>query len=192
VKASGVAEYLFKGLVIQHGIRDMEATGLLRAPTAGAQERLDQDLVAPVSSAVREGSLFMQRAYRLLFVLENVVREFVRSVLYEADQDEWFEKRGSAPMKRKVEERKETEQKNQWHTGRNEHSIYYLDFADLGLLIQNHWHLFKDLLPTQQWAVSRLQDAERSRNVIAHTNVLSDEELVRLELLARDWIRQVQ
>lgn len=33
---------------------------------------------------------------------------------------------------------------------------------------------------------------ERSRNVIGHTNVLSDEEVVRLEMHVRDWVRQVR
>ena len=89
-------------------------------------------------------------------------------------------------------DRKSTEAKNQWHTGRNQHPMYYLDFGDLALLMKNHWQLFDDLLPGQTWALSRLEDAERSRNVIAHTNVLSDKELVRLEMYARDWVLQVR
>jgi hypothetical protein len=170
----------------------MEAVGLLRSPVANLQEKVDSDLLAPVSEAVRASSLYMQRCYRLLFVLENVVREFVKEVLEEIDKELWFKNRASAPMQKKVEERQAAEQKNQWHTGRNTHAIFYLDFGDLELLIQNHWSHFKDLLPNQSWALSRLQDAERSRNVIAHTNLLSDEEVVRLEMHVRDWIRQVR
>jgi hypothetical protein len=191
VKAQ-VTDFMFRGLLVTHSVRDMEAVGLLRSPLADAQEKVDSDLLAPVSEAVRASSLYMQRCYRLLFVLENVVREFVQEVLEELDKDQWFDKRASAPMKRKVEDRKVAEQKNQWHTGRNTHPIFYLDFGDLALLIQNHWNDFKDLLPNQSWALSRLQDAERSRNVIAHTNLLSDEEVVRLEMHLRDWIRQVR
>ena len=29
-------------------------------------------------------------------------------------------------------------EKNQWHTGRNEHPLFYMDFGDLALLIINH------------------------------------------------------
>ena len=170
----------------------MQALGQLRDPISPEQDRADIDLLAPVSESVRAGSLYMQRCYRLLFVLENVVREFVQDVLQEIDKEEWFDKRASREMKKKVEDRKSTEAKNQWHAGRNPHPIYYLDFGDLALLIQTHWTEFKDLLPTQSWAVSRLQDAERSRNVIAHTNLLSDEEVIRLEMHVRDWVRQVR
>lgn len=189
---ANLTDFMFRGLLAKHAIRDMQALGQLREPVGEAQEREDIDLLAPVSDSVRAGSLFMQRCYRLLFVLENVVREFVQEVLEEIDKDQWFEKRASSHMKRKVEDRKATEAKNQWHSGRNVHPIYYLDFGDLALLIQSHWTDFKDLLPTQSWAISRLQDAERSRNVIAHTNVLSDEEVVRLEMHVRDWVRQVR
>lgn len=189
---SHLSDFMFRGLLAKHAIRDMQAAGQLREAAGSPQERGDIDLLAPVSESVRAGSLYMQRCYRLLFVLENVVREFVREVLEEIDKDQWFEKRASREMKKKVEDRKATEARNQWHTGRNPQPIYYLDFGDLALLIQSHWVEFKDLLPTQSWAVSRLQDAERSRNVIAHTNVLSDEEVVRLEMHVRDWVRQVR
>lgn len=189
---SSLSDFMFRGLLTTHAIRDMQATGQLREPLGEAQSQADIDLLAPVSDAVRSGSLFMQRSYRLLFILENLVREFVREVLEEIDKDEWFEKRASRDMKKKVEDRKATESRNNWHTGRNAHPIYYLDFGDLALLIQSHWEAFKGLLPNQSWAVSRLNDAERSRNVIAHTNLLSDEEVVRLEMHVRDWVLQVR
>jgi hypothetical protein len=93
-------------------------------------------------------------------------------------------------MKVRVSQRKEQEEKNQWHSGRNKDEIFYLDFGDLARLITTHWNLFEDL-PTQAWVQSRLDEAERSRNVIAHTNVLSAEEVARLELYLRDWMKQI-
>lgn len=189
---SSLSDFMFRGLLCTHAIRDMQAEGQLRERAGEAQSQSDIDLLAPVSDAVRSGSLVMQRSYRLLFVLENLVREFVREVLEEIDKEEWFDKRASRDMRKKVDDRKAAEAKNNWHAGRNSHPIYYLDFGDLALLIQSHWECFKGLIPTQSWAVSRLNDAERSRNVIAHTNLLSDEEVVRLEMHVRDWVRQVR
>jgi len=189
---SSLSDFMFRGLLGTHAIRDMQAEGQLRERVGEAQSQSDIDLLAPVSDAVRSGSLFMQRSYRLLFVLENLVREFVREVLEDIDKEDWFDKRASRDMKKKVEDRKAVEAKNNWHAGRNAHPIYYLDFGDLALLIQSHWDAFKGLIPTQSWAVSRLNDAERSRNVIAHTNLLSDEEVVRLEMHVRDWVLQVR
>jgi len=96
----------------------------------------DVDLLAPVSEAVRSGSLHMQRCYRLLFVLENVVREFVAEVFEDEDGVAWFETRASNAVKKKVGDRKTAEEKNQWHTGRNSHPINHIDFGDLALLIR--------------------------------------------------------
>jgi hypothetical protein len=169
----------------------MEAAGQLRPKRADQTQRDDVDMFASVSESIRAGSVYMQRGYRMLFVLENLVREFVRDVLEEKDGPDWFERRASQSVKKKVEDRKAAETRNQWHAGRNTHPVNYIDFGDLGLLIQTHWSDFRDLLPTQAWAVSRLSDAERSRNVIAHTNVLSSQELARLEMIVSDWIKQV-
>lgn len=189
---SQLSDFFFRGLLARHAVRDMQATGLLRYPLSGDADISDVDLLASVSEAVRSSSLHMQRCYRLLFVLENVVREFVSEVFEDSGDPNWFENRASNQIKKKVADRKMAESKNQWHTGRNAQSINYIDFGDLALLIQTHYDLFKDLLPGQTWAVSRLNDAERSRNVIAHTNILSDEEVARLEMLVRDWVRQVR
>lgn len=186
-----LSDFMFRGLLAKHSVRDMQANGLLRSPLSNTVERGDVDLLAPVSEAIRSSSLYMQRVYRLLFVLENVVREFVSEVLEEKDGVDWFDKRANPQTKKKVADRKAAEQKNQWHSGRHARPVNYIDFGDLALLIQANWSEFKGLLPTQSWAVSRLSDAERSRNVIAHTNVLSDEEVVRLEMIVHDWVRQI-
>lgn len=155
------------------------------------EERGDHDLFAAISAGIRGASFHMQRYYRLLFVFENLVREFINGRFLELDGADWFDKRANAQMKKRYEERRSTEGKHQWHIGRNTHPIYYLDFGDLGLLIINNWNEFKDLLPNQAWLQSRIQEAERTRNVIAHTNTLAAEEGDRLEMYLRDWIRQV-
>jgi len=93
-------------------------------------------------------------------------------------------------MKTKVKDRKLKEEKNQWHVGRNQHPLYYLDFGDLGNLIKNNWDVFKDFFD-QTWILSRIDEAEKTRNVIAHTNVLSSEEGQRLELYLRDVLKQI-
>lgn len=183
-------QFVFKGVLASHAAAELRATGLLRTPMAAPDERAEQDLFAPVGEVVRNASRHMQHAYRVLFAFENSARDFISSRLTEADGETWFDKRANADMKRKVEQRKAQEEKNQWHPGRNAHPIYYIDFGDLGLLIINHWELFRDFFPNQPWVTSRFQEAERTRNVIAHTNVLPHEETARLEMYLRDWLAQ--
>lgn len=134
----------------------------------------------------------MAKIFRVLFAFENLVRDFIDARFTEEDKtSDWYDVRLNSDMKKKVASRKRTEDKNKWHTGRNDQPIYYLDFGDLGLLIVTHWAVFKDFFPKQSWVTSRVDEAERSRNVIAHTNLLSSEETVRLEMYLADWIRQI-
>jgi hypothetical protein len=134
----------------------------------------------------------MQRTFRVLYVLENLVRDMIDLRFREVDKTtDWFDGRASADMRKKLEQRRASEEKNQWHGGRNREPIYYLDFGDLSKLITNHWPVFQDVLPSQSWVQSRLDEAERSRNVIAHTNLLASEESSRLQMYLRDWIRQI-
>lgn len=184
-------EFVYRGISAKHLVRDLQSSGALRAPAVSAEERREHDLFAPISERTRAASIEMQRQYRVLYAFENLLRDFVSQRLTEQDGDDWFDKRASAGMKKKVDERKQKEESNKWHKGRNEQPIFYLDFGDLGLLIINHWDSFKDFLPDQAWVTSRVQEAERTRNVIAHTNLLHAEEGDRLEMYLRDWIRQV-
>lgn len=186
-----INDFVFTGILTSHCIRDLQTKGLLRTPAGTADERREQDLFAPVPEIIRGGSTQMQRWYRILFVFENLVRDFIITRLRELDGENWFEIRATPAMKKKVEKREKDEKKNQWHVGRNKQPIYYLDFGDLGLLITNNWTVFKDFIDNQAWIISRIQDAERTRNVIAHTNLLSSEEGERLEMYLRDFLRQI-
>ncbi len=133
----------------------------------------------------------MERSFRTLFVLENVVRSLIDERLSDKYGIDWFESKATSPMKSKLKDRKSKEEQHQWHTGRNKEPLFYLDFGDLAKLIVNNWPEFEDLLPTQSWVQSRLDEVERSRNVIAHTNILSSEEASRLDMYLRDWIKQI-
>jgi hypothetical protein len=94
-------------------------------------------------------------------------------------------------MKTRVTGRKEKEGKNRWHVRRGEHEIFYTDFGDLRLLIQNNWQDFEDLFPDQNWITTRLDELETSRNIIAHSNILERREVDRIRLYSNDWFRQV-
>lgn len=186
-----INNFLVRGLFASNVLKNLQTSGVLRSANHSVQERHDHDLFVTASETIRHGSSSMQRYYRMLYVFENLVREFIMNTLQEVDGEDWFDKRASKAMKTKLENRKASEKKNQWHTGRNEHPLYYMDFGDLGLLITNHWDVFGDFFPDQAWIASRVSDSERNRNVIAHTNELPAEEGNRLQMHLQDWIKQI-
>jgi hypothetical protein len=185
------SNFTLKGLFASYCIKDLQTSGILRTPNQSVEVEKDHNLFVTASEKIRFGSLQMQRYYRMLYIFENLVREFITNTLNDIDGDNWFDTRANKGMKDKYEKRKSDEEKNHWHTGRNEHPLFYMDFGDLSLLIINHWGVFSDFFPDQAWVTSRIRDTERTRNVIAHTNELPAEEGARLEMHLRDWIKQV-
>ena len=186
-----INDFMLKGIFTSYCIRDLQTAGLLRTPVYTTEERRELDLFVSCPGKIRYGSLQMQNNFRLLYVFENLVRDFIDSTFSEIDGDNWFAKRSTHDMRDKLTTRKKSEENNQWHVGRNEHPLFYLDFSDLSLLITNHWDVFKDFFPDQAWVTSRIKESERTRNVIAHTNDLPAEEGARLEMHLRDWIKQI-
>lgn len=186
-----IFDFTFRGMAARSVVREMQDAGRLRRPAATSEEHKDRDAFAAVPHRISENAIRMRRCYELLFMMENLVREFVVTRFTEVHGPTWFDIVGTTEMKKKVVQRKDAEAKNLWHIGRNAGEVYYLDFGDLGLLIKNQWAVFKEFLPDQAWVESRMNEAERSRNVIAHTNVLAGEEIKRLEMHLQDWIRQL-
>lgn len=188
---SPLDSFLLKGFFTTLTVQDLQNDGLLRNPEYNDKERKDHDLFVAISDNIRSSSLEMRRYFRMLYVYENLVRQFIIDRFTEEDGENWFDKRASRDMKKSFEKRKKAEEKNKWHIGRNKHPIFYLDFGDLALLIINNWKVFSDFFPDQSWIKTRISETERSRNIIAHTNRLDADEGVRLEMHLRDWISQI-
>jgi hypothetical protein len=102
-------EFAFRGLLASHAITELRLRGILRAPASTAEEVREHDFYAAVPEAIRSGSQEMQRFYRMLFVFENLIRDFVSQRLSDLDGDTWFDSRATKAMKDKVEDRKEKE-----------------------------------------------------------------------------------
>ncbi len=133
----------------------------------------------------------MSEVYVLFHSLENSARNLIRSRLEVAHGDKWWEQVKTHDMEKKVRDRIKEQDRNKWHQPRGRHPLNYLDFGDLKDLICNNWPYFKNVFPDQHWVVARLTELEKSRNVVAHNNVLADTEISRLLLYFGDWCRQV-
>ena len=61
---------------------------------------------------------------------------------------------------------------------------------DLKNIIRNTWRM-EPYVGTVEWAGSIFDVIERSRNVIMHSGVLDKEDIQRLGINIRDWVKQV-
>jgi len=183
--------FIFRGLLLHSTFEDLEALGTTIAPATEAAPVDDEISLDDFSVAIRVQAVKMATIYQAFFCFENSVRELVEQRLSENLGDGWWEQGTTAPIRKKVSDRKAKEAANRVHSPRGESDIAYADFGDLSLMITNNWPLFEDLFPDQDWLRTRLSDLELSRNVMAHNGVLNGREITRITLYLKDWVMQV-
>ena len=67
----------------------------------------------------------------------------------------------------------------------------FIDFGDLLNIMRANEDLFEPFWPSPEWARGIFDAVERSRNVIMHSGLLDLEDIERVGMNIRDWVRQV-
>jgi hypothetical protein len=133
----------------------------------------------------------MSIVYMAIAAFESSVRSLVRKTLIEKYKEEWWEKGASNGVRERAKKRMEDEQNAKWHSQRGQDALNYTTFGDLKNIMQNNWDSFEDLIGNLAWASSIFEVIERSRNVIMHSVSLEREDIERLGVNIRDWVKQV-
>lgn len=128
--------------------------------------------------------------YKLFFVFENYVRDFILTVLSEADKENWW---NSVPqhVKDDVAKLEETEDKKRWM---NLDSRGKLSLTTLGQLISimddsTNWKKHFEALIGDKALLQQTRLVVHTRNTICHMSTVTDEEHERLRQVIRDWFR---
>lgn len=186
-----IRSWLFRIVTTDAALDRLENDGLAVRPSEDPRAVQRVLSLEDFSPEVRRSAMRALPAYLGFFCLENAVRELVSERLSENHGADWWQDCATTAIQNKVEKRREQEGQNRWHVRRGEQEIYFTDFGDLRLLIQNNWEDFEDLFPDQNWVTTRLEEMEASRNIIAHSNTLDEREIERIQLYMEDWVRQV-
>jgi hypothetical protein len=183
--------WLFKVLSAEDILDRMEQEGL--EVRSGADPRALQRVLPleDFSPEIRRAAMSALEAYLAFYCLENSIRELISERMQENHGTDWWAQFVSTPIADKVAKRQAAEGQNRWHIARGAGEICYTDFGDLKSILQSNWSDFSDLLPDQNWMLSRLTELEASRNIIAHMNQLDQRENDRLRIYLLDWVKQV-
>ena len=191
MKAAGpLYEFAFRGFLAEEGL---DKAGRMHPNLVGALDRefserlgielLDEQFVASARQ--------MATVYMAITAFESSVRKFISTVLLDKVGQNWWESAVSANIRKKVEARQKDEEKVRWHTQSGAAPITYTDMGDLGNIMRNNWQHFEAHIPSIEWANQLLDIVERSRNVIMHSGYLGREDVERVGINVRDWIKQV-
>lgn len=143
-----------------------------------------------------EQSKTMITAFATITAFENATREFIYTTLVGAYGKDWWIKGVQAGIREKAESRKNTETKVKWHIHRGDAMMSYLEFSDLPKIIcsQGNWQYFEPYFSFsngQEWVKTILESIGNSRNVIMHSGVLDELDIVRVGINIRDWLHQI-
>jgi hypothetical protein len=153
---------------------------------AQIQQTLSFDLLDPdlLADAQR-----MATVYTAIHTFENMVRKLVIKAMAEQHGEIWCTK---APerIQRMVRTRMEEDARFRWHGARGTTEINYCDFGDLSSIIVTNWEVFEPVIANMEWAKAVLNTLEKSRNIVMHGGILAKEDIERIGMNIRDWVRQ--
>lgn len=147
------------------------------------------DLAALVPDAVK-GAIRAAEAYKLFFVFEGYLREFVVEVLSSDPAVSWWDK-APQDVKDEVTKLEETEEAKAWMALGSRDKSALLTYPQLLRIIDHAW---KDEFADQVRDKTLIQEARmigHLRNTICHMTAIPDEEVDRVKQVMRDWFRVV-
>ena len=151
------------------------------------QKSLSFDLLEPQLLAEAQR---MSTVYGAIHAFENAVRTMVVKGMTEKHGATWWDKVPDR-IQKTSKSRMEEDARFRWHGARGTQAINYCDFGDLSSIIVTNWEVFQDLLGSMEWAKATLTSLEKSRNIVMHGGSVAKEDVERIGMNIRDWIRQV-
>jgi len=123
-------------------------------------------------------------AFKILFSVENALREFIIATMTGHAGGKWYKSRLPGDIYKKYKEAQLYEKSVYWYDLVPHHPIYYLDFSDLRKVIEqnNNWNeIFKNIFQQKYVTAETLFSIEPIRNKVAHNRIISDTDLKHLE-----------
>ncbi|MEX0754117.1 MAG: Swt1 family HEPN domain-containing protein [Actinomycetota bacterium] len=187
---AGLYEFAFRGLLTEEAL---DAAGRVPGHLSGMtnlelSETVSLDSLDP---ALVEAARRMSVVYTAIAAFENSARKLVKTVLIEEVGEAWWEESVSQKIRARAEARRKEEEDIKWHGQRGTDLLNYTELGDLSTIMASRAEAFEPYVRSVDWARAVFKVIERSRNVIMHGGTLDDEDVARVGIYIRDWVKQV-
>lgn len=184
-------EFIFNAFLTQETFKQLEKEENISISKSEDFEQISRVVEADFSPRVWLDAMNMASVYIALYSIENTIRNFIVERMSERYGIDWWEEKIPQKIKDAVTTLRTKEKKNKYHSSRSSVEIGYTMLGNLGQIIISNWNDFSDIIPSQAWLTSRMEDLEMSRNIIMHTGILPSDEIDRIESIVRDLMRQL-
>lgn len=176
-----------QNLMLEADLARLERSGV----NLGHSSNLKQDDI--VDTELFEADIISQARlmadfYVLYYSLENTIRRLISGRLQEKYGLNWWENKVPNGVKNGVLD-KQKKEKDTPMSIRSDDPLCYTNFGELIDILNANWSDFSDTIRSQRAMQQVLMQFNSIRNVIAHSNDLSEDEITRLKLLIKDWFR---
>lgn len=185
--ADRVRLFGMRNLMLEADLVALEKSGidLGHSQTLKVDELVDTDLF---EAEILHAAKRMADFYVLYYSLENSIRRLISGRLHEVHGANWWELKVPAGVKASVAD-KQRREKDTPMSIRSDDPLTYTNFGELIDILNANWADFSDTLRSQKAAQQILSQFNLVRNVIAHSVELNVDEILRFQLLVKDWFR---
>ncbi len=148
----------------------------------------EQEYYAQFDAVFRIEAKEMARHYEVFYCLEKSIRNLIVQIMKENYSDNWWELKVRDEIKKNVELNIKREAESGF-TERSELKIDYTTFGELTLIVQDNWEAFSSLFKNAKAFGKIMSSLNQLRGPIAHCCPLAEDEIVRLNLVVKDWFR---
>ncbi len=182
-----LALFLMIGQSAQKSIKNL--------PNTVPQSRLmisDTFNVAEVLPDETREAIDVSETFRLFYVLENYLRDFILNVLSEADKENWWD---TVPkdVRDKVSEYESTEDLKRWMNINPRGKLALTTLPQLLRIIDedNNWKNHFQALVRDKALINHTRLIGHTRNTVCHMSPVKAEEHNRVQQVMRDWFRVI-
>lgn len=179
--------FSMKNLMLESDLITIEKSGI----EIGHMQTLKKDEVVDLELFefdIRKQARKMADFYVIYYALENSIRRLISETLKEKYGANWWNDKIPKDVQEEVRKRREKE-KDSVISIRSDDHLTYTNFGELILIFEANWDDFSAIIRSKKAMKQILSQFNMLRNVIAHSCELNDDEITRLELLIKDWMR---
>jgi hypothetical protein len=126
-----------------------------------------------------------------IVVLENSIRNLIEKTLSSVNPA-WWDTLVPDKVKNNVQRTIDKEKKYPYREKRGNQPILYCNFADLKEIIIANYPEFRAVIIDIEWFKTKMDEVYMARNNLAHSVLLTNDDISRIALFYRDWARLLE
>ena len=145
-----------------------------------------------INEVKNSGGYVGRTSYAKLYLIENVLRVIIHSVLCAQLDANWWSTAVGETIRKDVEKFKKRYIRRPWHTKPGSHDIYYTQLGHLSEIMRsNRIHFDPIVTDLDQWVVE-IERLRLPRNIVAHINLPNTTDSKRIDVFYGDCLELIK